>query len=206
MVACAPALFAPGWKQQIKGSTDVKSILLAAAVIGGLGCATPARATIISATYDFTASFARVPSGFVNPLMGSFTLTFDNSVGDITNSTVGLTVNSLNYPNAASINTVFSYTKLNDQLVFGGDLNGASSINPGTNDFGFAALNVSGAPFLSLAAETVPGATVVTITGRGTVTVTRAISEPMGLALLGVGLLGLVAVRRKTSNVSSHSA
>lgn len=103
-----------------------------------LGCLGSAEATPITKTVDFTASgfipdfpFPSLIDPPVNPVTGSFTLTFDPSVltlGDTTH----ITTNSLNI-NVPGV--VFDYFPLFDTLVIGGLPLGAVGIVPYSDDF-----------------------------------------------------------------------
>lgn len=151
----------------------------------------PAQASIISATYDLSATFTFPLPGIANPLVGSFTVVFDNSA-PITNATAGLTVNALNHPGAAAITSVFSYSLAFDRLIIGGSLDGAGGIGAG-DDYAFIIERVSTTPIAALAAQALPGVGgVLTEAVRFT-----AVPEPAALSLLATMLAGLGLVRRR---------
>lgn len=94
----------------------------------------PARATPITQTIDFSASNFGPPvppSAPVDPVVGSFTITFDPTINTIFD-TADITKNSLNI-NVGGL--AFNYTPGNDTLVIGGQLFGISPVVPTTDDF-----------------------------------------------------------------------
>src|SRR5205823_6290023 len=81
----------------------------------------PASATIISGTYDITATNFSPNQAPIATVIASFTLSFDNS-SQITDTSAGLVVNSLNIPVDGSVE--YFYKQSTDTLIIGGSANG----------------------------------------------------------------------------------
>jgi hypothetical protein len=121
----------------------IRDILIKVAVLAGIvfASATTARAAVITETYDFTLGgfvdfFGNVASPPITSITGSFTLTFDPSVGAI-DQTTGIKVNSLS---DTSIDTPIAFFAgpVGGSPFFisiGGNSDGAGMVLTGTNDF-----------------------------------------------------------------------
>ncbi|HME26142.1 MAG TPA: hypothetical protein VKI44_33240 [Acetobacteraceae bacterium] len=147
----------------------------------------------------------------VNPVVGSFTVTFDPALGAFSNRTTGIVVNSLNLLVASPI--AFSYSPTNTyELQIGGLDQGTGGLTDGVNDFLVDIFDSTrAAPFFGDMAYTISATNVAT--GQfssfgplsrtdGTVTLVPAstVAEPPMFALLLAGGLLSVAVhatRRK---------
>ena len=108
-----------------------------------LAAAQTAEATVITRTFNFTASGFRTPSGPaapVDPVTGSVTVTWDNAANIATDQTAGVTVNSLNFPHGT---VGINYDTGSDERDVGDTLNGVAGWNPGTTDFLLAILGSS---------------------------------------------------------------
>jgi len=96
-----------------------------------------------------TLSFGFPATGFesgapVDPVTGSFTITFDNSAS-ILNQTTGLTYHNLNLVLDSA--PAFDYGHSGDGLTLGALASGgANTVGTGENDFFFSILNVSTSP------------------------------------------------------------
>ena len=95
-----------------------------------------------------TLSFGFVASGFgsgapVDPVTGSFTITFDNST-NLQEQTTGLTYYNLNI--VLDSPPSFAYGRVADVLVLGAAVNGAQTLGGGTNDLLWGINNVSTNP------------------------------------------------------------
>ena len=95
-----------------------------------------------------TLSFGFIASGFgsgapVDPVTGSFTITFDNST-DLREQTTGLTYYNLNI--ALDSAPSFAYGRVADVLVLGAAVDGAQTLGGGTNDLLWGINNVSTNP------------------------------------------------------------
>ena len=78
----------------------------------------PGQADIITLNYDFSAS-GFLPAGTpVDPVTGSFSVTFDNAIGNISDTTSGVSVTNLNIT-LGSV-PAFSYFAIADMLTIGG--------------------------------------------------------------------------------------
>lgn len=180
--------------------------------------AAPAAAAPITRTYDVTVNNVHDMTGNnvaapFNPVIGSFTVTFDPALGTIVNQTNGVTVNSLNVTVGSPI--AFSYSATNtDEVQIGGLDQGTGGLTDGLGDFLVDIFNASGpAPSFGKMEYTIFATTVATgqfssfgpsSLADGTVTLVPglAVPEPPMFALFLTGGLLSVAVhrRRKSGN------
>jgi len=195
-VASALAVFAP---RILAGSS---ALIIASSV---------SLAAPITRTYDFTVINVHDQTGNnvpapVNPVAGSITITYDPSLGTITNQTAGITVHSLNVSVASPI--AFSYSAANtDEIQIGGLDQGTGGLTDGVADFLLDIFDASGpSPFFGNMDYTVQATTIsagqfsdfaADSRADGSVTVAATgVPEPLSIAVLGVGLLGVIAVRK----------
>jgi hypothetical protein len=200
----------------------MRFILLAAALLlGSLSGAQSAAASTITQTIEFTASnivtvFGGPPPP-VNPVTGSFTLTFDPAV-DYWNESAGIILNGININTGGFGGTpMFTYfaggATQARQLFVGMSMNGAWSMGSGMNDF-----------MLSLSYEPVPffpaeflyaqeGFGYLFQAGSVSVTFTPPIAPtpiPASVVMLltGLGSMGGLAYfrRRKAQGAASAAA
>ena len=163
-----------------------------------LAAAQTAQATVITRTYNFTASgFSTLGSPAtppVDPVTGSVTVTFDNAADSTTDQTAGVTLNSLNLPHGT---VGIRYLQSIDRLTVADTLNSVGAMNGGTADFIIAILGAS----TSVSSVFFGYTTIANTSGfyeASTVSVTlAAVPEPMTLALLTPALLGLGAARAR---------
>ena len=115
-----------------------KPIVAAILALGLSGLSAPASAVTI--TDDFIMSGFGV-SAPITPVIGFFTVTFNNGATIIDSTAITATINTV-------VDGVFEYTYYAglDQLIVGGAANGASSMGSGTNDFALVINTVSTAP------------------------------------------------------------
>jgi hypothetical protein len=161
--------------------------------------ADPTSATIIRATYSFTASGFE-PEAPVDPVTGSFSVTFDNSL-DVRDQASGVFVASpLNIAVGSQIG--INYSPLDDTLTIGGLESGVNTIDGVFSDFAFDILNVSGKfTFIGEGDQEVKGPIFLDFfysqsTGAVFSALTVVpIAEPTSLTLLTAGIIGLGLVR-----------
>jgi hypothetical protein len=152
------------------------------------------QATASTMTYDVTFSSPYFDVGApVNPVTGSFTITFDPTQ-TYTNAT-SVTMTSLNIALGSAPGFDYPYGAP-DLLVVGGLENGVLGVAAGTNDFVLVIQEFTTHPFLSgMQLQYSQAGTTVWNTFALTGTVT-AVPLPPTVLLLGSGLLGLVGWRR----------
>jgi len=111
------------------------------ALTGAVMVAAPAGAALVTRTFAFTASNFSSPStgdaGPVDPVSGSYTVTFDTAGPDINGQTTGITENSLDVPHTPGL--AFDYLAGADILLIGNDIDpsGTTSLNLFSFDFLF---------------------------------------------------------------------
>jgi hypothetical protein len=176
--------------------------LFVGALVALAWAAASANAAIISNTYNFTASDfttfsgSATPAAPVDPVTGSFSVTFDNTV-DVDNVTSGITQNALNIALGSTL--AFSYVASVDMLMIGGLQTNVSGILNGSDDFLLVINGVSTTPVFTTFGYTDADFDVAFLAGTGSVTVGSvvAVAEPGSLALFGAALAGLGIIRRK---------
>ncbi|HEY2616572.1 MAG TPA: PEP-CTERM sorting domain-containing protein [Acetobacteraceae bacterium] len=181
-----------------------------------LALAVPAAAAPITRTYDVTVNNVHDLTGNnvaapFNPVVGSFTVTFDPALLTIVNQTSGITVNSLNLTVASPI--AFSYSAANtDEVQIGGLDQGTGGLTDGLSDFLVDIFDASGQqPFFGNMTYTISATTVATgqfsdfgpsSRADGTVTVVPGLAvpePPMSVLFLAGGLLSVAVKRRGKS-------
>ena len=124
----------------------MKSKILGLLATGLLAGPMVAGATIISGTYEFTATGFLDQSNPIDPVVGTFSITFDNSA-DISDSTAGVTdgfvLHSTNFPAAPS---GYAYFAENDWLTVGGLVTGVGAIDAGLDDWAIVIDDISSSP------------------------------------------------------------
>jgi hypothetical protein len=153
------------------------------------GLAVPAQAEIITFSADFVASGFN-PAAPVDPVTGTFSVTFDNS-SNLMEQTRGVRVWNLNFPIDSAPG--FAYGAEADAFILGGVTNGVQTLVPDTDDFILSILNLSTHP--------TPVEFVYTRKGsdafyKGSLTVTPT-PEPAAVVLLTSGAVGLLLRRKR---------
>ena len=134
----------------------------------------------------------------VLPLEIDVSITFDNSTSITTPQTAGITLNSINTP--FDFVLAYTYDSVLDQLSFGGLEFGifVTLLRSGTNNFFAIIDDISTTPTYNRTGYVTVAPAFNGSTPVGTVTVaSTAVPEPGTLAVLGAGVLGAFAVRKK---------
>jgi hypothetical protein len=171
------------------------------AVALGAGAAKTANASMITETINFTAT-GFVTGAPVNPVIGSFTITFDPMVTVVGQGTT-ITFNSVNIPQGALAPYFFYNANLSGGLLTvcsPGQVSVSSCIiSPGINEFDIQIANLKSSPtfnFLNYATSSVNDRIFLSgngVFGRGSVSVVPgpiAGAGLPGLILASGGLLG----------------
>jgi hypothetical protein len=186
------------------------SALALIAAFSGILTLSPASAGTVSDLVTFNATdfqTINIPAP-VNPVTGSFTISFDPTL-DYTDSTTGISLNSLNIVLGSTLS--FTYNHTNDFLQVGGLANGAGTIqySPSTDDFYLQIFGLgAGTPTFNQLGYTQTSYSsdnyFYTLNQTGTVSatpITAAVPEPSTWAMLLLGFtgIGFLAYRRKSA-------
>jgi hypothetical protein len=165
---------------------------LAVAVLAVGISANSVEATTITLNYDFVANGFFPEGAPVDPVTGSFSITFDTLLSG-PNETRGIRITNLNI--ALDSRPAFFYIAEIDRLIIGGLAFGAVGLEAGSNDFGLVMDNVSSINPVFLG---------FSYSHTGAITNFRALSgrltpspvpEPATLSLLSLGLVSFAASR-----------
>lgn len=178
---------------------------IVAAALLALACS-QAQAALITTTYDFSATdwFNVPPSPPVSTLEGSVTLTFNTSDTSLTERTSGITLNSLNVSLGSALGFIYDPNGFLsglglESMLIGGIADRVTSVSAGSDDFGLLIRNPSSSnPSLDVALLSTASPPEFWRSHTGTVSSLPAssIPGPPTLPLLGLGLAGLLALRR----------
>ncbi|MEM7224924.1 MAG: PEP-CTERM sorting domain-containing protein [Pseudomonadota bacterium] len=170
--------------------------------------ATVANAALITVDVSFSVG-GFGPSAPVDPVTGSYTVTFDPDDGAVADETSGISLNSLNIVLDSPF--AFTYIPGSDTLVVGGTeatVVSVSAFPPGSNDFFVVISDLTTAPNLAnfFYCQEAPASFNCGVDGGsqgeidGTIVIdTVQVPEPSALALFAVALggVGFLARRRR---------
>jgi hypothetical protein len=148
-------------------------------------------AATITLNYDFVANGFFPEGAPVDPVTGSFSVTFDNT-NTAFNVTRDISITNLNI--ALDGSPAFTYFSDFDFLVIGGLPNGALIVGVGFNDFHLGVRDVSTNPVFFEFSYSHTGAITnfTALSGRLT---PSTVPEPVTLSLLSLGLVSFAASR-----------
>lgn len=175
--------------------------------------AVPADAVPITRTYNVTVNNVHDQTGNnvaapANPVIGSFTVTFDPALLTIANQTTGITVNTLNVTVASPIALSYNHNNT-DELQIGGLAGGTGGLTDGTADFLLDIFDApNAAPFFGNMDYTIFATSAATgqfsdfaadirADGILSVTATAAIPDPPMLATILAGGLLSVGIHKR---------
>jgi hypothetical protein len=154
-----------------------------------------AAAAPVNGTLDFMVSGFQTsdPAAPQDTLAGQVQLSFDTSTS-VTNSTTGIASIALNLVPTTAL--AFSYNASQDILTIGGAGGGAGSLATTGQDFVLTVQNLFGGngPLIVFGSYFIEPDAFISFDQAGTA---RLVPEPASMLLLGAGLLGLAAVRRR---------
>ena len=179
-------------------NNKVLSIAAAIAILTAT-CGTAVNASTTSLQVSFSAANF-FPAAPVDPVIGSFTITFDPTVNYFTETTTGLTLDTLNINLGSTF--AFLYNSTNDALFVGGSASGSAVVSS-TDDFLLSILNfTSSAPHIGTFFYATAQTNAVFEANGEANSVSVSLAEtpiPAALPLFATGLggLGLLGWRRK---------
>ena len=173
----------------------MKKLLLGILAVSSLMLAIPS-ANAATITYDvsFSATNFSPASAPVDPVKGSFTITFDPTQS-FSDSTTGITLDSLNISLGSTLG--FSYTPGSRILEVGGIQNNVGGVGTGTDDFALVIPGFPNGPFVGGIEFFYNQGGSDTFDALTTSFTTTPLPAALPLFATGLGALGLFGWHRK---------
>jgi hypothetical protein len=175
------------------------AVAIAIAVVATWAFPKEGLASIVTHTYSFTASDFSPIGAPQDPVIGSFNLSFDPAGPDVTDSQIGIHLDSINIQ-FDSANISYDYVSAAHGLIVGGIQNRANQVLSGNDDFSIAfTVDNAGDPVIdaSHTADFFYSQTTTPLNNFIASAIEVTIPEPGTLGLMFAPLFWLFAGRRR---------
>ena len=193
----------------MKMNSKVLSISTAIAILTA-ACGTAVNASTTTFDVSFSASNFFPAGAPKDPVIGSFTVTFDPTINYFTDTTTGITLNTLNINLGSTFG--FLYNSTSGAFEVGGTASGVFAVTNNTDDFQlFIANFLSGTPTIStFFYSQASNADIFDANAAASSVSVSLAATPLPAALplfaTGLGVMGFLARRRKRKAAAALAA